>query len=152
MVSYISVVIFAVFAALILLTALLVLLRRSDRKRWEQVRSELEAASGALLLQKEELDQKLNHLLRAEADAQAREAECREKCRQKEENWEEQTRQSAARYRELSRSAGRIHLYAQLVKEQCTEESGWAQCDVILRECESIQNQIDTSSYNEKAK
>ncbi len=114
------------------------LLWLKDRANWKQICEKQKEKEREYLQRKEEQDgyiRKLeNDLAQSDLENQALQAEIRALSEQQ----KERDRGCSDRQEDGRKAMMKIHIYAQLLREQIQTAAGQSQCDIILRECEKL--------------
>lgn len=119
---------FALFAALN------IYLRAADRKKWENEKKRMEEEVEALKVRMEEDSRHVGEVGRQLEQA----GRAMEEMRESQQSAGEKIQELLQERKAFLSAAARIHLYIQLVLEQCGEEPVRRQCGVILSECQGM--------------
>lgn len=123
------------FLIFIILT---ILLWMADRRKWEQKSRKQDERGREYLQQKEKLNTYISKLERELAQTREENKEVREKAHRLENQKNETDRILSDGQKTVRKASVKIHLYIQLLKEQCGTGTAQKQCDIILRECENL--------------
>lgn len=109
-----------------------------DRRRWKRKEEEQAERQREYLEQKEKADAHIRRLEQELDQAKREKHAIMLKVQGGEEQQAQRDRECLDRSDAARRAAMKIHLYSQLLKEQCQTEAAEKQCGIILRECEAL--------------
>lgn len=110
----------------------------SDRKKWKRRMEELEKQGRNCLQQREAGDSRAVILEEQLEGVQKEQRRTADLLALSEAGREKAERKLSEERETVRRSSLKIHLYIQLLKEQCGTDSARKQCDGILRECGNL--------------
>lgn len=111
-----------------------VVFRISEKKKWRDERDNIQQQYEVLQSREEAAAARV----RAVSGELEQERTLRAELEDREEILVQKDTELLEETRRLRSFAVRIHLYAQLVKEQCSTDAAKKQCDIILSECEKM--------------
>lgn len=129
-------VIFLIIAIVIIIVMLI--LWQSGRAAWKKQKKEMDTRYSELLSQKEQTECLLETIQQEREKEKEQEDSIRTELSLTMMKSEERDGQCTDREKEVRAAAVKIHLYIQLIKEQCESPSAQKQCDVISAECEKF--------------
>lgn len=127
-------VIFLIIAIVIIIVMLI--LWQSGRAAWKKQKKEMDIRYSELLSQKEQTELLLKSIRHAQETGKEQNVLKELQLRVLES--EERDGLCTDREKEVRAAAVKIHLYIQLIREQCESPSAQKQCDVISAECEKF--------------
>lgn len=110
----------------------------ADKRKWERQSKKLEERARENLQQKEKMDTRIIGLEQELVQIKEENAQLRTEVQALIRQGDEKDRRLSDRQETVRKAAVKIHLYIQLLKEQCEMGTAQRQCDIILRECENL--------------
>ncbi len=109
-----------------------------DRASWKQICEKQKEKEKEFLQRKEEQDEQIRKLEQELAQADLKNQELQAEISALKEQREERDRICSDRQADGIKAMMKIHIYAQLLREQSQTAAGQNQCDIILKECEKL--------------
>lgn len=129
-------VIFLIIAIVIII--IMLILWQSGRAAWKKQKKEMDTRYSELLSQKEQTELLLKSIRHAQETGKEQEQNVLKELQLRVLESEERDGLCTDREKEVRAAAVKIHLYIQLIREQCESPSAQKQCDVISAECEKF--------------
>lgn len=125
-----------IMAAFFCLLVAAVVVLAVERRKWRQDNKMAQKRERSYQKQKEEMEIRIRFLERELEQEKEKNREIKYKL-QTEMRLQKEREQELGQREETFRNASlKIHLYIQLLKEQCEGDEAQKQCDIILRECQ----------------